>query len=103
MRLIDADKFKKYVIASVGVCCAKCLNKFFYLLSKFETADAEPVRHAKWQHIENGFVECTACNDCIYIDDIYCDLTFGNALKKIAEYNVTPYCPNCGAKMDLED
>ena len=56
------------------------------------SADVAPVRHGKWIerksfHAEGGIsAKCSACQkDVQYL---------GNPLK---------YCPNCGAKMDLEE
>lgn len=46
---------------------------------------AEPVRHGKWIH--NGFME-VKCNNC------------GNVFHELEDIN---YCPNCGAKMDLNE
>lgn len=50
-------------------------------------ADVEPVRHGRW--IDNGIPESvlSGCSICGYSCGAY---TFN-------------YCPNCGAKMDLED
>ena len=51
-----------------------------------ETIDAEPVRHGKWiRWRENGIKRCK-CSECF--------TSYGNM--------DTPYCPNCGAKMDGE-
>lgn len=52
-------------------------------------ADVEPVRHGRWvlRHVGVGhYWECSAChkNPCIYVT------------------KDTKFCPNCGAKMDLE-
>lgn len=51
------------------------------------TVDAEPVRHGKWilWRDLNGIKRCK-CSECI--------VSYGNM--------DTPYCPNCGAKMDGE-
>ena len=46
-------------------------------------ADVAPVRHGRWLHRKNGVAYCSECE----IDAV--------------EYG-TEYCPNCGAKMDLE-
>lgn len=48
-------------------------------------ADVAPVRHAKWIPCENGGHYCS-----------YCD-------KRVAFAFDNNYCPNCGAKMNLED
>lgn len=61
-------------------------------VDKIPSADVAPVRHGRWIerksfHAEGGIVaKCSACQkDVQYL---------GNPLK---------FCPNCGAKMDLED
>lgn len=60
-------------------------------------ADVEPVRHGRWVRTEDDWnslttFQCTVCGEefCFEIDE---DL-------ELLNYN---YCPNCGAKMDLED
>ena len=52
------------------------------------TIEAEPVRHGRWvnTHSDSEFVQCCLCKYPVY-----------------AAWNVTNYCPNCGAKMDLEE
>ena len=54
-----------------------------------DTADVAPVRHGEWEIVVgsngNEYMVCTCCR-------VSQDLT-----------GVFTYCPNCGAKMDLED
>ena len=51
-------------------------------------ADVSPVRHAKWSvNVGMNFFKERNCPVC----------------KKRIESNFWNYCPNCGAKMDLED
>ena len=54
-----------------------------------DTADVAPVRHAKWEVVvgSNG-KEKMVCTECRKQQDLT---------------SVFSYCPNCGAKMDLED
>lgn len=49
--------------------------------------DVKPITHAKWIYFRNeaGFKQCK-CSECI--------VSYGCL--------DTPYCPNCGATMDLE-
>lgn len=64
-------------------------------------ADVTPVRHGRWIERKrwaygkwSKWIECSECNYADYNADMYEDMPFtfpGN------------YCPNCGAKMDLED
>ena len=64
-------------------------EKFEAAILKIPVADVAPVRHGKWEIIvgSNGkeYMVCTCCR-------VSQDLT-----------GVFTYCPNCGAKMDLED
>ena len=50
-----------------------------------DTADVAPVRHGRWvnTHSDSEFVQCCLCKYPVY-----------------AAWNVTNYCPNCGAIMD---
>ena len=62
------------------------------ILNQFPAADVAPVRHGKWLHTDYA-LHWTAkdeCSECTY-----------HALDRddLSHYN---YCPNCGAKMDLE-
>ena len=54
-----------------------------------DTADVAPVRHAKWEVVvgSNG-KEKMVCTECRKQQDLT---------------GVFSYCPDCGAKMDLED
>ena len=69
-------------------------EKFEAAILKIQAADVAPVRHGRWvneQMIVGGFAETWAC-DCSV-----CGRTQREPLWK------PNYCPNCGAKMDLED
>ena len=69
-------------------------NVFRWLEENFEVekpiSDVAPVVHGKWELRHEGYGhywECSACNTnpCIYVT------------------RNTKFCPNCGAKMDLEE
>lgn len=74
-------------------------NVFRWLEENFEvekpTADVAPVVHGKWEHDENVFDDEWSCSSChkawTFIDGT------------TPEENNVKYCPNCGAKMDLEE
>ena len=54
---------------------------------KKEAADAQPIKHGRWFHINNdGIVYCSECNN-----EAYWDTDYGQQL--------FDYCPYCGAKM----
>ena len=62
---------------------------FKQIITYFPTADVEPVRHGRW---ENGNPICPVCGGDKFKDldaDIWSDWK-------------PAFCPNCGAKMDLE-
>ena len=58
-------------------------EKFEAAIFKIPPADVAPVRHGKWLHRKNGVAYCSECEVDTVEDE-------------------TNYCPNCGAKMDLE-
>ena len=63
--------------------------KFDEMIDELPAADVVPVRHGRW---ENGNPICPVCGGDKFKDldaDIWCDWQ-------------PAFCPNCGAKMDLE-
>lgn len=83
---------------------------FEYIIEKTPTADVVEVRHGRW--IEDGYYDkpcvCSNCGEeAKYISRF--EETFdydmeenlqSTGYEEIREYIRTPYCPNCGAKMD---
>lgn len=64
-------------------------------LEMIPTVDAAPVRHGRW--IEpvpgDGFPYCSNCKNIALNKGLFLN-------PKLMEWNLTPYCPSCGAKMD---
>ena len=102
-RLIDAIALlrKKYEIYEMGDPEELFSQDFIHKVVSVEdvknapTVDAEEVVHGQWKAHKpdcrgytNGFV-CSCCGDIVYAD---------YSMKECI-YN---YCPNCGARMDLE-
>lgn len=97
MKLIDADELEKvWTIASpepYSTDAAEVLDS----IRGAPTVDAVPVVHGRWGQTNDDWYglttfQCSACGEeyCFeYAEDL-------SALN----YN---YCPNCGARMDLED
>lgn len=85
MRLIDADEIRWSDHYDSDGNLSK--YKVAYSDEMPPTVDAIPVRHGKWIRWRdlNGIKRCK-CSECI--------VSYGNM--------DTPYCPNCGAKMDGE-
>ena len=81
MELNDTDIFDTYNDYSM----------VFDTIDNFPTTDVAPVRHAKWELIDeciNEGVYCSNCRKKIYRSE------YANQKVK------SNYCPNCGAKMD---
>ena len=83
MRLIDADKLKAAIIYDNKIHCGIVFQNVILHLNNAKTIEAEPVRHGKW-NLHDGKTWCSVCG------------------KSNKAYN-PPYCPHCGAKMDLEE
>ncbi len=112
-RLIDADalcesmrtwqaklKPEYFIVDRVK---SDVLNTAIVVIENLPTIDAEPVRHGRW---EDG--KCTECGEdapyteieeAVYDYDWEENLRFSHT-ETHREYNETPYCPHCGAKMD---
>ena len=66
--------------------------RFDEMIESLPAADVAPVRHGRWVSVPHKLaMVCSVCNR----DEPY----------KFADIDadVYDYCPNCGAKMDLED
>ena len=60
------------------------------LINKIPAADVVEVKHGKWVCGEDVNMQCSICGHDAYTEGDYQQVK-------------TSYCPNCGAKMDLED
>ncbi len=96
MRLIDGDKAVEQINEWLNQTRAIPLNTSYHfeLLSCIEdcpTIDAVPVVRGEWKPIFKGAdtCECSVCKSKGFSDS-----DFG--------FIATPYCPNCGAKMEVE-
>lgn len=94
-RYIDADALKAEISGTSQFHPAWNMTLALAILSEQPTADVAPVRHAGWvPNSINTHVKCSACGEpaTLVTDDEnfeYCEW-------------YSPYCPHCGAKMDLE-
>ena len=57
----------------------------YELIRDAPAADVAQVRHGRWIASHDEFCACSICKYPVYV-----------------WWNQTNYCPNCGAKMDLE-
>ena len=109
MRLIDADALKKDLVETKedlwkiynGLThhvekqiCAGQIGTFQEIILRIKdapTIEADSVKHGRWEEVVDndefwGELFCPKCSVCGSV--------------RMMKHN---YCPNCGAKMDLED
>ena len=100
MRLIDADALSDYVMDTWGGGnidnTAIWYGDVFTAIHDAPTIDAVPVVHGRWEiKLLNDYqkysVTCSICG-WVGIDNY-------DSYDDPSDFN---YCPNCGAKMDLE-
>ena len=68
------------------------------LIDAIPAADVAEVRHGRWIELDecaNEGVYCSVCHKKVY----KIDYAWSNNPVKMK----SPYCPNCGARMDKED
>lgn len=90
---IDADELLKDLegVTNDVNCPLHIAAEIDQTISLFPTADVEEVKHGKWyrhdkkKHGDTCFY-CSACEKM--------------ALSDCLEWELTKYCPHCGAKMD---
>lgn len=75
----------EYIAPAFGLCGGYCMDDID--LSSIPTADVAPVVHGKW-------ITCDWMYEC---DICHCQINKG-----LFKANIN-FCPNCGAKMDLEE
>ena len=94
MRLIDADNLINIIdglaMPSRHEMLIKILQSIINVVNEMATVDAEPVRHGKWQSMNE--------RNEIYGDVYMCD-NCGHGFIICENFH---YCPKCGAKMDGE-
>lgn len=90
---ISREAFKKKYL-----CCGYLPEMSEKEFDEFPAADVEPVRRGRWISLtdcSNAGVYCSICHKKVYKEDY----AWCNRKNKVR----SPYCPNCGAKMDLEE
>ena len=100
VRLIDANKLIRWIETNKAntnplehntrATYAECIT----MVNSMETIDAEPVRHGRWE----TKVYTTESDGWIteYREEVCSECGEG-------QIGISNYCPNCGAKMDLEE
>ena len=102
IRLIDVDNLIDFLTRPTGqlATCEKCYNTDCVdcireeVIKNLPIIEAEPVRHGKWLMESDGGTRCSSCKKKVH------DVTDGSYAP--VDLSKLPYCPKCGAKMDLE-
>lgn len=92
MRIIDADELREnleWCKSQSGQYNDIYWDDVIERLDAQPTIDAAPVKHGRWEYIpsDGNFRAILICSKC---------------KKCVGEYDRYKFCPNCGAKMDLE-
>lgn len=98
MRLIDASELIQ--LLCINMDSGEQFDKATHCVDAMPTVDAVPVRHGKWIIRDNpgtGWyrITCSECGEDV-TSTAPCIGFFPNA--KVS----WDYCPNCGARMDVE-
>ena len=116
MRLIDADALMKDIDSDIfNTESRRCYEKM--RVRKQPTIDAEPVRHGRWilkahdKKVNYLWTVTAYCSECCdegneiwsgYFPGVPDFMAKDVALDSARTVKLSNYCPNCGAKMDLE-
>lgn len=97
MRLIDVDNLKRRIVAFCTGCSTTYLtiDNMMMLINQAGIVDAVPVVHGWWLTWEEQFPGRTLRAKSVL--GVFCSACHNHA------DNMFNYCPNCGAKMDLEE
>ena len=104
---IDKDKFCHYLFKQIAIFAenmievpvAVSLQSVVNEIQDFQSEDVQPVKHGRWIQDEHT---CSGCWTYNYVCSA-CGEIGGSWLRNIRRDQMFPYCPFCGAKMDLED
>ncbi len=85
-RYINIDELKEKIAQQKLLAKEPAAKRIVEIINGLPTADVQEVRYGEWIPDDYEYYHCSECG-------------FENDER---EY-ITPYCPHCGAKMDLEE
>ena len=87
-RVFDGDDNSPYCLGIV------------FSVQDLKSVEVVPVMHGRWVADSDGLPVCSVCDE-VAMQRLHCDTLHG-AWRYDVRLVKTPYCPNCGAKMDGE-
>lgn len=85
MRLVDAEEVERLFNAQIEQGATDAFDAFDDALQDALTIDAAPVVHGVWVRVNKiDPISGYRCSKC----------------RRMVGFDLTPYCPNCGARMD---
>lgn len=90
-RMLSTEKFCATCpgLDEPGGGCAECVAEY---IESLPAADVTPVRRGHWVRVGNG----TTCSECMQGL-----LRINGKQSEWVDLSGMPYCPNCGAKMEV--
>ncbi len=79
-------------VETLNLACERHIR----MIEQLPTVDTESVRHGHWIN-DKGIYKCTACNNLCTIAG------WSSSVSEEQMYKVFKFCPDCGAKMEVED
>lgn len=76
------------------------MNTLYDEMQELPAADVVPVVHGRWT-TPRGIIECSKCGFGMFPDGYFFE--FGECVHANESQYRPNFCPNCGAKCDLEE
>lgn len=76
------------------------MNTLYDEMKDLPSADVAPVVHGRWT-TPRAIIECSKCGFGMFPDGYFFE--FGECVHAYESQYRPNFCPNCGAKLDLED
>ena len=99
---IEKENLIKYIDSAVLWSAVTDRFQVLAEIKAFEKADVAPIVHGKWIWNPNGMdwgLGAWQCSECCNRNS---NLPVNHNINPLASMG-SKYCPNCGAKMDLEE
>lgn len=99
---IDKNKIKESLVWHDQQNMISGMEDILDIIDEESVADVAPVKHGKWRWNQNGMdwgLGAWECSECACRNN---NLPMNEKINPLV-FSGSKYCPNCGAKMDLEE